>query len=104
MLDALSRARGGRVLLSAARCLALFGLLAVGATSRALQGAVPHDTKPRFRALVFSKAAGFRHASIPNAIAAIRDLAAKHNFSVDASEDASAFTDENLRKYQVVVF
>jgi len=39
------------------------------------------------RVLVFSKTAGFRHDSIPDAVAAIRDLGRTQGFAVDATED-----------------
>ena len=57
-----------------------------------------------FNALVFSKTAGFRHGSIPDGIAAIRELAAQNGFTVEATEDAAVFTDANLANYQVVIF
>ncbi|MCU0491987.1 MAG: ThuA domain-containing protein [Chloroflexaceae bacterium] len=57
-----------------------------------------------FRVLVFSKTAGFRHGSIEAGLAAIRQLASQHNFSVDATEDSTAFSDANLAQYQAVVF
>lgn len=56
------------------------------------------------RVLVFSKTAGFRHDSIPEGIAAVRQLGADHGFTVDATEDANAFTPRNLRRYDAVVF
>lgn len=57
-----------------------------------------------FRALVFSKTAAFRHDSIPAATAAIQQLGRRHGFRVDATEDAGAFTDRNLRRYDVVIW
>jgi type 1 glutamine amidotransferase len=57
-----------------------------------------------FNALVFSKTLMFRHASITNGIAAIKQLGAEHRFHVDATEDAGAFTPTNLAKYKVVIF
>src|SRR5690242_18123410 len=54
--------------------------------------------------LVFSKTGAFRHVSIKDAIAALRKLAAQHNVAADFTEDASVFTDENLRQYSAVVF
>jgi type 1 glutamine amidotransferase len=54
--------------------------------------------------LVFSRTKGFRHASIPDGIAAVTALGAKHGFAVEATEDASAFTDPNLRRFAAVVF
>ncbi|GAC1376012.1 MAG: hypothetical protein NVSMB44_44740 [Ktedonobacteraceae bacterium] len=56
------------------------------------------------RILVFSKTAGFRHASIKDGIAAIRKLASEHNIHADFTEDASAFSAENLARYKAVVF
>lgn len=58
----------------------------------------------RFSALVFSKTAAFRHDSIPAGVAAIQQLGARHHFSVDATEDAGAFTDANLARYDVVIW
>ena len=60
-------------------------------------------TPPAFRVLVFSKTLGYRHDSIPNGIAAIRDLGTKNNFAVDATEDSDAFTSTNLGRYQAIV-
>ena len=53
-----------------------------------------------YSVLVFSKTAGFRHDSIPAGIAAIQQLGADNGFTVDATEDAAAFTDANLAKYR----
>jgi uncharacterized protein (TIGR03437 family) len=60
------------------------------------------QTQPR--ALVFSKTAGFRHDSIFDGIAAIRQLGQQNGFDVDATEDAAAFSDQNLALYQTVIF
>lgn len=57
-----------------------------------------------FSALVFSKTAGFRHDAIPAGVAAIKQLGADNGFTVDATEDAGAFTEANLAKYQVVIW
>ncbi|GMA33217.1 ThuA domain-containing protein [Litorihabitans aurantiacus] len=57
-----------------------------------------------FSVLVFSKTAGFRHSSIPAGIAAIEQLGEENNFAVDATEDAAAFTEENLAGYDAVVW
>ncbi|MFF5171717.1 ThuA domain-containing protein [Micromonospora sp. NPDC000089] len=54
--------------------------------------------------LVFSKTAGFRHDSIAVGTQAIRDLGAANNFTVTATEDATAFTTANLARYEAVVF
>jgi type 1 glutamine amidotransferase len=54
--------------------------------------------------LVFSKTTAFRHDSIPDAIATVRQLGDENGFSVGATEDSNAFTDDNLGQYQAVVF
>ncbi|HKQ75263.1 MAG TPA: ThuA domain-containing protein [Blastocatellia bacterium] len=56
------------------------------------------------RALVFSKTNGFRHDSIPDGVSTIRQLGQQNNFDVDATEDATLFTDSNLSRYQTVIF
>ncbi len=66
--------------------------------------AAAEEAQPEASVLVFSKTAGFRHDSIPAGIAAIQQLGAEHNFAVDATEDAEAFTDDNLANYDAVVF
>ena len=55
------------------------------------------------RVLVFTRTAGFRHESIPDGIAAVRELGAAR-WTVDATEDPSAFTPGNLARYRTVVF
>jgi cytochrome c len=57
-----------------------------------------------FSALVFSKTLLFRHASITNGIAAIKALGERNHFRVEATEDASCFTEAGLKQYQVVIF
>ncbi|MGI8400899.1 MAG: ThuA domain-containing protein [Gemmatimonadaceae bacterium] len=56
------------------------------------------------RVLVFSKTAGYRHSSIGVGLATIRKLGLENAFSVDATEDAGAFTSKNLARYRAVVF
>jgi type 1 glutamine amidotransferase len=56
------------------------------------------------RILVFSRTTGFRHASIPNGIAAIQQLASQNNFQVTATEDPAVFNDATLAQYRAVVF
>jgi len=56
------------------------------------------------RVLVFSRTAGFRHESIPDAVAAIRKLGAKKGWHVDATEDATWFNDAKLSNFDVTVW
>jgi cytochrome c len=85
------------------RLLALPALLILG-TAGLTHGASRPAQQPGQRILVFSKTAGFRHESIEAGIAAIKKLGAENGISVDATEDAAAFTDANLKKYRAVVF
>jgi cytochrome c len=79
-----------------------FALLGLGLALLAPGAASAPAATPSI--LVFTKTAGFRHASIPIAIQAVRDLGAKNGFAVDATEDGGAFTDANLKRYDAVVF
>ena len=69
-----------------------------------LPGLSQTNGPPAFRALVFTKTAGYRHESIPAGVDAVRRLGSERGFAVDATEDAGVFTDEGLAPYQVVVF
>ncbi len=60
------------------------------------------EDKPKV--LVFSKTKGFRHASIKAGKAALLKMGAEKGFAVDTTESADAFTQENLKKYNAVVF
>ncbi len=56
------------------------------------------------RVLVFSKTKGYRHASIPVGQKLIMKFGKENGFAVDTTENANAFTDENLKKYSEVVW
>ncbi|MDI3403996.1 ThuA domain-containing protein [Streptomyces cavernicola] len=80
--------------------LALLALiLALGVSSVP----TPAQAAP-FRVLVFSKVTNFYHDSIPAGIDAIKKLGGEHGFEVEATDDAAAFTDANLARFQAVVF
>ncbi|MFL5804374.1 MAG: ThuA domain-containing protein [Roseiflexaceae bacterium] len=66
--------------------------------------AAPAPSAELPRVLLFSKTTGFRHESIPDAIAALEELGARHGFAVDTTEDAATFTDDRLGRYRAVVF
>ncbi|MFD3436655.1 ThuA domain-containing protein [Streptomyces sp. NPDC058685] len=57
-----------------------------------------------YRVLVFSKVTNFTHDSIPAGIEAIKKLGSENGFEVEATDDASAFTDANLARFQAIVF
>ncbi|MEO6550488.1 MAG: ThuA domain-containing protein [Ferruginibacter sp.] len=61
--------------------------------------------KKQNKILVFSKTAGFRHASsIKAGKKYIMELGNKNKFGVDTTESADAFTADNLKQYAAVVF
>ncbi|PWS27769.1 Crp/Fnr family transcriptional regulator [Pedobacter yonginense] len=67
-----------------------------------LQSHIPIKKTPKV--LVFSKTKGYRHGSIELGKTTIQKLGLEHNFAVDTTEDASKFTDENLKNYSAVIF
>ncbi|MEW2516292.1 ThuA domain-containing protein [Streptomyces sp. NPDC046870] len=88
-----------RTVTAVATAALLLGCAAAPAASHGTDG-----TDGTKRVLVFSKTAGFRHDSIPEGVAALRQLGASGGFTVDATEDAGAFTRSTLRRYDAVVF
>jgi len=62
------------------------------------------DTNAGFHVLLFSRTTGFRHDSIPTAIATLTELGASGGYAAEATEDPAAFTATNLARFQVVVF
>ena len=57
-----------------------------------------------FKVLVYSRTAGFRHASIEPGITALREIGNANGFTVDATEDPAKFTAANLAQYKVVLW
>jgi cytochrome c len=57
-----------------------------------------------FRALVFTKTAGYRHDSIPAALQAMQQLGLQHCFDVEETEDAGIFNPADLERFTVVIF
>lgn len=54
--------------------------------------------------LVFHKTEGWHHKSIPTGIATMHQLGEENDFAVTDTDDATLFTEENLKKYDLVVF
>ncbi|HEY7516278.1 MAG TPA: ThuA domain-containing protein [Vicinamibacteria bacterium] len=73
--------------------------LLTAATCTATSAAEQH-----YSLLVFTRTAGYVHASIPAGVAALKSLGARSGFDVDATADAAAFRDDNLKRYAAVVF
>ena len=56
------------------------------------------------RVLVFTRTAGYHHASIAAGSAAIMKLGQENNFSVDTTSNADMFNEDTLKQYAAVVF
>jgi cytochrome c len=82
-------------------CLLLIGSAGLYSCLSSRQAAAK-ATPPRI--LVFSKTAGFKHASIPQGMAAILKLGQENGFRVDTTKNAAYFQDDSLKNYQAVVF
>ena len=54
--------------------------------------------------LVFHKAEGFYHKSIPAGIQAIEELGEENGFEVTETKDSGVFSEENLKEYDLVIF
>ena len=91
------RSVAGALLLTAG----LAGLPACGGGGDPVEARQPSD---RFRVLVFSKTTGYRHASIPAGVDAIRGLGRRHRFAVDHTEDARRFSGRVLARYDALIF
>src|SRR4051794_38955412 len=75
------------------------------ASASAQRGTPATAGHPKFSALVFTRTAAFRHTDcISQGTAAIGQLGGREHFEVDATENANAFNDANLAKYDVVIF
>ncbi|HTI12413.1 MAG TPA: PQQ-dependent sugar dehydrogenase [Puia sp.] len=58
--------------------------------------------KPRL--LVFTKAAGYHHDSIPIGVPTLLSLGNQHNFEIDTTSDIGRFREDSLKKYSAVIF
>lgn len=56
------------------------------------------------RILVFTKTEGYRHASIPAGVAALRGICRQQGWVMDSTEDAADFSEVNLKRYHAVIF
>jgi len=85
--------------------VAIVFVLAVAACATPPHAGPDPATEPQPPAvLVFTRTEGYRHASIPEAVAALRTLAAADGLAVDQTEDPARFNPESLAQYRVVVF
>lgn len=78
------------------RIVALLCLISIAFTANAQGG--------KLKALLFTKTAGYHHESIHEGVAGVRALGQRHSFQVDWQENSSVFTEDGLKKYDVVIF
>jgi cytochrome c len=64
----------------------------------------PDSNGVRYKVLVFTKAAGERHASTPAGVSALRALGNERRFTVEVTDDARKFDRAHLEQFRAVVF
>jgi type 1 glutamine amidotransferase len=77
------------------------GLLCVALTAGSWSA--PAVAASKAHILVYSGSTGFRHDSIPAAVAALKAIGAKSGYVVDATEDPEVFSVDQLKQYQALV-
>ena len=87
------------------KCLSLFLLLvAVFNLSVGAQQEKSAQLKNK-HVLVFTKnGKGYVHENIPASIAALQKLGIENGFTTDTTTNATLFTDDNLKKYDAIIF
>jgi len=65
--------------------------------------AVP-DTDSKDKLLVFTKTEGYRHASIPDGVDALKAIAAEKGWGIYHTEEAQIFNPDSLSAYRAVIF
>lgn len=79
-------------------------VLLVTASGCGDQSSAEESPEEKGTLLIFSKTEGFRHDSIEDGAAALRQLAEDNGWTSEHTEDASVFTTENLQQYEAVIF
>jgi type 1 glutamine amidotransferase len=80
-------------------------LVLAGCSGGGARGDASADVDPSaFKVLLFSRTTGFRHDSIPTAIAALTELGPMGGYVAEATEDPAVFTADELARFRVVVF
>jgi cytochrome c len=81
--------------------VAVLGALLLAVT--ALPATAAAEQAPAFRALLFTRAVGYVHGSIPAGIQMFKEEAAENNFEVVQSADPTVFDDAKLKEFDVIV-
>lgn len=61
------------------------------------------EKAPAFKALLFTKAVGYVHGSIPAGIQMVKEEAEENGFEVDQTDDSTVFNDAALAEYDVII-
>lgn len=60
--------------------------------------------QPQFKALLFTKTAGWHHTSINEGVDGLRELSKRHQFDLVWQEDATYFNPQYLQQFDVIIF
>lgn len=85
------------------KCIILSSLLALIACKEDSKTAAPEISTDN-KILVFTKTEGYRHASIPDGVNALQNMAGENSWAAHHTEDASVFTSDSLDAYLAIVF
>ena len=64
----------------------------------------PMSADHKLSLLVYSRTTGYRHASIEDGVKMLEKLCEEHGYTMTHTEDPTAFSDESLAAYTVVIF
>ncbi|CAE6479044.1 unnamed protein product [Rhizoctonia solani] len=79
-------------------------LLALGGLVAAQDFSADYKNPLLAKVLLYTYTNGFRHDSIPVAIDQLKAWGPYYNISFDATEDQKMFTEDNLAKYDALMF
>ena len=80
----------------------MLGLIALALSALTLNA--PVQAAEKAKVLIYSGSTGFRHDSIPAGVEAMKAIATKLGYAVDATEDPGVFTADKLAGYKAIVF
>ena len=69
-----------------------------------LSATVVQAQPKQFKALLFTETAGWNHESIPDGVAALKEMANRNFFDLVWQQEAGKITDKSLEGYQVLIF
>ncbi|MFD5898942.1 ThuA domain-containing protein [Streptomyces sp. NPDC060366] len=83
--------------------VAVAGALLLAVTALPTGAGAAEKEEPAFKALLFTRAVGYVHGSIPNGIKMFEEEAAENGFEIVQSDDPTVFSDDNLAQYDAIV-